>query len=411
VVQLSLFLFLKQPDTEIQTIASEDIQEARQSWKERSRDHPRASGLTFAGYHPPLLGNIEKMLGIFEGVMLVAENARWLLPDAYTNTSQKVGRIPASVHYPEMPVYEGGTAWGGSTRTMSILRGLNVERWRQRETLSQEEYLEKLPTIDAQDPAQIAQIAPVWALDVPIEHLVLSTGCLNALRWLEMQTISRIQNLPSDQRRSRHLGKVRRLELAKELLKLLADGPDRYCFIGKSGHVTALLECIQEALQALPEPDQHIFRARLALDGKQATLNELAQKHGLTNEGVRQAEARALLNMPRAQRLGQLMRQRLTALLSDRSEPLYLDRLEEEDAWFRGLSQMPATFEILLRHFAKEIFYLWEYQNRLVIARISWQSFCQLKEEMTQAEMAALAHDDSDGLATVKLAASVCAAA
>jgi hypothetical protein len=185
---------------------------------------------------------------------------------------------------------------------------------------------------------------------------------------------------PDRMMRSYGLGKMKSLELAEALTKFLACGPDDYSLMDESGHIRTLLECVLEAIKPLPEPDQSILRMRLALDGKQAAIKDLADQCGVTAGSVRQTEKSALLSMPRAQRVGQLMRRRLAALLRHRCEPLYLDRLEEEDPWFRGLSEMPPAFEILIHYFANQRIYLWEYENRFVIARISWRDFGELKE-------------------------------
>ena len=378
--QPSLFLFLKRPATNIETIATEGVPAALRSWKEHLQAHPRASGLVFAGYHPPLMDDIEEMLEICEGVLLIAESARWLAPESFTNDSKPVAKIPASVHYPEMVVYEGSDAWGHATRDVSVLRDMIFGTWKRCGTPSQEKYLARLPMIDAQDPTQISQIVPAWALDVPVEHLALSPLCLRGLKGLHIKKISDLWRLPSDHMvRSYGLGETKRLELAEALRKFLASGPDYYFLTDGSGQATTLMECVLEAVQALAEPDRHILRARLALDGKQATAQALADKYGLTNGRVRQVEKSALLNMPRAQRLGQLMRQHLAALLHHRTKPLYLDRLDDEDAWFQGFSQMSSALGTLFYYFAEQRFYLWEHAARFVIARISQRDFSELK--------------------------------
>lgn len=173
-----LFLFLKRPGTNVETVTPADIPAALQICKQRLQAHPRASGLVFAGYTPPLGDDIEEMLEVCEGVMLIAESARWLLPDSYTNSSMQVAGIPASVHYPEMKVYEGSDAWGYSVRDVSVLSGMLLRAWKKTGTSSQEKYLARLPMIDAQDPIQISEIVPAWAIDVPVEHLPLSAPAL-----------------------------------------------------------------------------------------------------------------------------------------------------------------------------------------------------------------------------------------
>ncbi len=378
--QPSLFLFLKRPATNIETIAAEGVPVALRSWKEHLQSHPRASGLVFAGYHPPLMDDIEEMLEICEGVLLIAESARWLLPESFTNSSDPIAKIPASVHYPEMVVYEGSDAWGYTTRNVSALSEMIFGTWKRCGTPSQEKYLARLPMIDVQDPTQISQIVPAWALDVPVEHLALSPLCLRGLKGLHIKKISDLWRLsPDHMMRSYGMGRTKRLELAEALTKFLASGPDYYFLTDESGHAATLMECVLEAVQILPEPDRDILHARLALDRKQATAHELADKYGLTNGRVRQIEKSALLNMPRAQRLGQMMCQRLAALLRNRTEPLYLDRLDDEDSWFQGFSQMPSALGTLFYYFAEQRFYLWEHGNRFVIARISQRDFSELK--------------------------------
>lgn len=166
--QPSFFLFLKQPGSSIETVIPVSIPAALQAWKQRLQRNPRASGLIFAGCYPPLGDDIEEMLEICEGVMLIAESARWMFPHSYTNDSSRVAKIPASIHYPEMDVYQGSSKWGYSIRDVAVLSDMILNTWRQHGTPSQEKYLARLPMIDAQDPVQISEIAPAWALDVPL---------------------------------------------------------------------------------------------------------------------------------------------------------------------------------------------------------------------------------------------------
>jgi hypothetical protein len=383
--QPSFFLFLKLPGSYIETVIPVGIPAALQAWKQHLQENPRASGLIFAGCYPPLIDDIEEMLEICEGVMLIAESARWMFPHSYTNDSSRVAKIPASIHYPEMDVYQGSSAWGYSIRDVAVLSDMILHTWREHGTPSQEKYLARLPMIDAQDPVQISEIVPAWGLDVPVEHLALSSACLRGLKGLRLEKISDLWRLSPDQMmRSYGLGPMKRRELAQALTAFLARGPDDYSLIDANGHVRTLLECVLEEIDSLPEPKQSILRARLALDGTQIANKELASKYELTIASVHQIERNALLQMPRAQRVGQLLRHRLTALLQHRSDPLYLDGLEGEDSWFQGLSSMQPAFEVILYYFAEKQFYLWEYEHRFVIARLSWQDFSELKKRIAR---------------------------
>lgn len=97
-----------------------------------------------------------------------------------------------------------------------------------------------------------------------------------------------------------------------------------------------------------------VMEARFGLKGKPRTLEDVAQELGCTRERVRQIQKKITQTILASEFWDDILRIRLSKLMSNRQEPLYLAAIGEEDSWFKGFEDNLVLLQNLLVAFSED---------------------------------------------------------
>ena len=327
----------------------------------------------FAGESRPGSSEVEQLLALAPGKFLVSESARWLLPSRYEVISRPIGQLCSGSGYQDMPVFTARLGWGyelaadvdGEHRSR-IEQGLSntavIDHQRE-----QDRFLQALETCDAQDPFQIARIAPAWSHGVQLQTLNLTTRCSNVLRDQNIIKVADLAPLTVDEAMKwLNFGRKSVKDLSNCLIQFLRSGPGLTTLHANMNSpsprqealeqgvvhidVDSIIREIDRTISDLPPKDRAVVEGRLAISGSKRTLEEIASDLHVTRERVRQIEARflkvAAVRAPWIRRLLSI----LDRLRNGRGTPLYADLLEAEDPWFTGSGErLPCIVELVER--------------------------------------------------------------
>jgi len=113
-----------------------------------------------------------------------------------------------------------------------------------------------------------------------------------------------------------------------------------------------LIECFFTSIALVTKPrDILILESRLGIYGKRQTLEELGATFDLTRERVRQIQKKLILRIIKNELWCEVLRVRLKNIMDNRSTPLFLDKLSDEDLWFDGFVGKYDLLETILSNF------------------------------------------------------------
>lgn len=128
-----------------------------------------------------------------------------------------------------------------------------------------------------------------------------------------------------------------------------------------------------------------IMEARLGMNGKTKTLEEVAQDLKITRERVRQIQKKITMKILKNEFWSKVLQIRLNKILTNTIEPLFLDTLEQEDPWFSGFGDKPLLLEnILLEYSHIENLNFIPHENRKLISRISYEHLQKIQRELIE---------------------------
>ncbi len=136
-----------------------------------------------------------------------------------------------------------------------------------------------------------------------------------------------------------------------------------------------LLACFERVLLSIPLREADVLRQRWASDGTRRTLEDVGSTMGVTRERIRQIEAKSIRKLSQEHPWLASIGPRISSLLSQRDDPLYLDLLEVEDHWFAGSSMQVPLFENLLTNFGDEMCHVIEVNHRRILCKLSQEQW------------------------------------
>lgn len=393
---IRLYLFRAAPDSPLDVSAFRDIGTAVERWNNERVDSDELAGFIFAGSSRPSIAEVQRILKSWRGFMLVSESCRWLLPREMDVFTSPVEGIQEGTDYHEMSVYLGSRGWGyAETEAESRLHGTRPDRSRTgpdpQEPLTrlgdsddQNEILRLLEIIGTTDPFLIAKHLPEWALDIPLENLPLTVRCGNVLKNQGLVSFRDLGRYSKDEASSwKNFGRQSIADLAEAITTYL----DMVARAGSlstqndSGRLPPLLECVRGSIVSMSKRDREIWKGRLGLDGPRKTLEELAQLFGLTRERIRQVEVGILKNYARSNEWVLSISPRVELLLRGRKEPLYVDLIEVEDPWFKGIDSQSALLAGLLTYFSPGHLQVCEIQGRAIVSTLDGKAWLTRKRD------------------------------
>jgi len=254
------------------------------------------------------------------------------------------------------------------------------------------------PTIENNNPYELLRIAPLWIIEenidffgftVRVRNALLSAGITMISELAEMK-LDKLKKLPNMGKRSINdiydaiIEKIGKSTLDfsnaskyKDLLNKEAEN-DLVPFADQITQLP-LRQHLDRTLDELSEVDRLVLHGRLGYKGKVLTLEEIAEKLDVTRERIRQRQKKYVEKIIVQEYWDDVIGIRIGQLLLDRDEPLILEMLEIEDAWFEGF--MDAGYIYLsnvIQMFSENAVQVIEAQGRNVITRINKKTWDQL---------------------------------
>ena len=257
-------------------------------------------------------------------------------------------------------------------------------------------------TINLNNPDEILRIAPLWLLKRHINDLgftlrasnILLQNGISKMEELAELTTAELKRLPSMGKGSiSNICEAIVSKISKTVGDLSLPIPSDSIENGKSiqknnineiGNIplaskiaqTPLRQHLIRTLDGLEEVDRVVLHGRLGYKGKVFTLEEIGEKLDVTRERIRQRQKKDVAKIIAEEYWDDVIGLRIGQLLLDRTEPLILEMLEIEDAWFQGF--MDDSYIYLgnvLQMFSENAIWVIEAQGRNVVTRIKQKNW------------------------------------
>ena len=246
-----------------------------------------------------------------------------------------------------------------------------------RKTLDRARYEAIRHALPANDPFLLASAVPLDFGSLPLDQLILSTRCRQVL---EREGIATVRDLVG-----RRLGecllhwKNFGRGAATELAAKLRNPIDRALSSPHDEERSTVLSVLNEEMSWLSDRNREIVKARLGVDDRVHTLEELAGRYDVTRQRIEQIVNRWFRSI-RTRPWFRELTEHLERLFQDRRQPLYLDLLENEDPWFGGFTEF-ADVGAAIKLLADDRFFVIEAAGLNVIARITQQTWDRLPSQ------------------------------
>ena len=245
-----------------------------------------------------------------------------------------------------------------------------------------------METIDIDDPCEVARICPPGLMDVPLSEIPMPLRCQEALVQQKVANLRQLQSRCQNTfPRLARFGPASARDLAEALRRFIMwRASHESVFVGATAEddsiygaapARTLLEELDKFVANLSESRRKVFDERVM---GQKGLREVGNMLEVSSQRASQIEQRVRAELAKQPWVKDL-RERLLALLSGRSEPLFLDLVEVDDPWFSGLSSRSREFTRLM------CFLQWELtvvllQGREIVSQISQNRFDGVAESI-----------------------------
>ncbi|NCT98298.1 MAG: hypothetical protein GXD23_13085 [Comamonadaceae bacterium] len=153
----------------------------------------------------------------------------------------------------------------------------------------------------------------------------------------------------------------------------------------------SFLSGLLETVSPLNDNQQLVLRERMGFRCEPQTLQQVAEKMGLTRERVRQIEQKAYRRLRTKPLWGEL-HAKIAALLKGRTSPLLLRGMEALDPWFKGMSDMAHPLREISRQLLSQKIGVFEASGTMVVSEI-WESEWEHLKGTSRAMLSANAAD------------------
>ena len=162
------------------------------------------------------------------------------------------------------------------------------------------------------------------------------------------------------------------------------DAIDKSYLVRLSSQVakSPLINHLEKSLDELDEVDRIILQDRLGYKGKVLTLEEIGEKLDVTRERIRQRQKKYIDRIIAKEYWDDMIGIRIGQLLLDREEPLILELLDIEDAWFKGFDDNYIYLANTIQLFSENAVYVIKAAGRNVVTRISQNEWDILEREL-----------------------------
>lgn len=248
------------------------------------------------------------------------------------------------------------------------------------------------------DPVEILdnlQSCPPWVVGARLKDLPLSVRQANVLRACSLRTVGEVSPFGnSGLLKLPNLGLKSVRELGVTVYELMLRVPAGAASTvrvpsGSAVEVplshadSSFIEMLRDELRGHGGIAEVVLLERWGLLGERSTLQQLAEKHGLTRERIRQIEVKSAERL-RGAGVWVTFSQHVDGLLDSRNTPLWIDRLSAEDPWFGDHAWLTHGLATCIELFLGPRFHLIEIKQRPAVSALApdeWQRIiedCQL---------------------------------
>ena len=143
-----------------------------------------------------------------------------------------------------------------------------------------------------------------------------------------------------------------------------------------------LIKHLERTLDELDVVDRIILQGRIGYKGKILTLEKIGEKLDLTRERIRQRQKKYIDRIIAQEYWDDMIGIRIGQLLMDREEPLILELLDIEDAWFKGFEDNYIYLANTIQLFSKNAVSVIKAAGRNVVTRIKQNEWDVLVREL-----------------------------
>jgi hypothetical protein len=384
--EIRLFLCLRSVLSGERVSVHRTLEDAKAQWLEERANCPEVSGLLHAGADRPSYDTFRATLESHKGYLFLTEATRWLLDDVHVESRVAAAILGTIPRQRNQPLYLAIVGWGYD---ISFGRRNEKTPLSRADDISREAFAQRMKTINAGDPFEIARICPEGLIGVALSEISMPVRCQNVLVKQELSTVGQLQDLYlRDALHWANFGKKSAVDLA-EALRCFIDSRTRavdVCVSAPNGDrgseedaapnlvsatpATTLQQELNEFIALLKPSQKKVLEERVL---NQKSLEQVGEFLGVTRERVRQIESRLLDTLGKSLWVKSL-RERVSTLLNRRSDPLFLDLIEVEDPWFSGWSFQARELAALISAFPSDLTIL-RSQDRIIVSRISQDVF------------------------------------
>lgn len=250
--------------------------------------------------------------------------------------------------------------------------------------------------VDCLDLKSLVKILPHSLMLSDLEELGLSVRTINVFRQNSIENLMDLKGISmSEVMGWLNFGKKSAqdtcsvlIEKADELVDLLNEdhSKDRVNYIDEAIHFSesnrsvdsreglvakiSLKGSLEKTLSKLNDVDRQIILARTGANGERETLQEVAEKVGVTRERIRQRQNKFVSKIINEEYWDDVIAIRIGQLLLDRKSPLYLETLEIEDNWFEGFMDNYAHLAGVIEMFSENQIRIIKINGANIITRI-----------------------------------------
>ena len=326
---LKLYLIVVNNSRVEEIVTVRELDDLRQAWSGRSGMCETA--IIHSGFTRPHVDQLVELPGITSGKVLYSGAVKWALPQIYKNSVNAVMHI--KLNETITPCYLALNQWGYEI---------------------DEPEVDPILLQPAFEPE--SEVDPIMSR--PIDDLKLtvrSTHCMGAnsiyyIGELVQRTEVELLKMPN-------LGKTSLQEIKDalaayglslgtklenwppaELGEMPEDIIDKSYLARLNSQVAQLplINHLERTLDGLDEVDRIVLQGRLGYKGKILTLEEIGEKLDVTRERVRQRQKKYIDRIIAQEYWDDMIGISIGQLLLDRGDPLVLELLDIEDAWFKG---------------------------------------------------------------------------
>ncbi len=199
------------------------------------------------------------------------------------------------------------------------------------------------------DPCKLAQAAPPWLAEREITSILLPVRPRNVFRRINIKTVRDLADWSGATLLSQpNYGQQSLIDTVHALLAALNEGPPRAASAEPIPQCRSLLADFRRTLLSLEDRERDVLVRRLGFETSQQTLQNLAERHGVSRERIRQIAARAVEKWKRMSTWDDILERKVSRLVIGREYPLPVAGVDAVDKWFDGVSSHLTFFRNLV---------------------------------------------------------------